>query len=131
MSSGFFRIVMSCQTQLCEGITEKYEKKGILGDCNISSQYAISFLRTFTEYPYVYIIYIHILILMGILIIFYLYKPLQLPHIFLHQHRLILFLRHSRHLRHMGIVLLLLHAVKCRCLLKFLLVPMYVSLLQS
>ena len=42
---------MSCQIQLCEGITRKYDKNGILGDFNISSQYAISFLRTFTEYP--------------------------------------------------------------------------------
>lgn len=43
------RLSIIREVLVCEGITKKYDKNGILGDCNISSQYAISFLRTFTE----------------------------------------------------------------------------------
>ena len=43
------RLSIIREVLVCEGITKKYDKNGILGNFNISSQYAISFLRTFTE----------------------------------------------------------------------------------
>lgn len=52
-SSDLFRSVMSWRIKLCNETQKNDNKNGMRSDCHLSSLYAILFLGTFTEYPWI------------------------------------------------------------------------------